>query len=86
MLPMLWAPVGLRYHGLHHLLPNLPYHSLGRAHRRLLQRLPAESPYRATVHRRISDVLARMFRNQAQARRTAKASAPGAARIMAESR
>jgi fatty acid desaturase len=86
VLPMLWAPVGLRYHGLHHLLPNLPYHSLGRAHRRLLECLPADSPYRATVHRRISDVLARMFRNQAQARRAAKAKARGEATIVTTTR
>ncbi|HEX8554011.1 MAG TPA: fatty acid desaturase, partial [Sphingomonas sp.] len=26
LLPALWAPVGLRYHALHHLLPSLPYH------------------------------------------------------------
>src|SRR5678815_5327244 len=25
----LWAPVGLRYHALHHLFPSLPYHNLG---------------------------------------------------------
>lgn len=42
------APVGLRYHGLHHLLPSLPYHSLGAVHRALLAELPAESPYRRT--------------------------------------
>jgi fatty acid desaturase len=89
MLPMLWAPVGLRYHGLHHLLPNLPYHSLGAAHRRLLERLPADSPYRATINRRVTDVLARMFRNQAehrQHRKAAKNSAPGEAKIMATTR
>ncbi|WP_327195073.1 fatty acid desaturase family protein [Sphingomonas sp. LH128] len=34
-LPALWAPVGLRYHALHHLLPSVPYHSLGRAHLKL---------------------------------------------------
>jgi len=44
----LWAPVGLRYHGLHHLFPSLPYHNLGKAHRRLMQQLPADSPYRLT--------------------------------------
>jgi fatty acid desaturase len=44
-LPYLWAPVGLRYHALHHLLPSLPYHSLGEAHRRLSARLGTESTY-----------------------------------------
>jgi fatty acid desaturase len=34
-LPVLWAPVGLRYHALHHLLPSVPYHALGRAHAKL---------------------------------------------------
>lgn len=29
------APVGLRFHALHHLFPFLPYHSLGEAHRRI---------------------------------------------------
>jgi fatty acid desaturase len=44
-LPALWAPVGLRYHALHHLLPSLPYHALGEAHRRLSVALDADSPY-----------------------------------------
>ena len=44
-LPALWAPVGLRYHALHHLLPSLPYHSLGEAHRRLSAALGTDSPY-----------------------------------------
>jgi len=87
MLPVLWAPVGLRYHGLHHLLPNLPYHSLGRAHRRLLEQLPADSPYRATIHRRITDLLARMFRSQGQHRQARQIAAenarPGAAKALA---
>ncbi len=49
ILTELWAPLGTRYHALHHLVPSLPYHNLGRAHRRLMARLPADSPYRQTV-------------------------------------
>ena len=45
MLAPLWAPVGLRYHALHHLLPSVPYHSLGEAHRRLTAQLGAGSTY-----------------------------------------
>ena len=42
----LWAPVGLRYHALHHIFPTMPYHALPTAHRRLMRDLPADSPYR----------------------------------------
>ena len=45
LLPGLWAPVGLRYHALHHLLPGIPYHNLGEAHRRIEAALDAGSPY-----------------------------------------
>ena len=41
----LWAPVGLRYHALHHLLPSVPYHALPQAHRRLVAALGQDSPY-----------------------------------------
>jgi fatty acid desaturase len=47
----LWAPVGLRLHALHHLLPGLPYHSYQQAHLRLSAELPADSPYRSTESR-----------------------------------
>jgi fatty acid desaturase len=43
------APVGLRFHALHHHLPFIPYHSLGLVHRRLLAELPQNAPYRATL-------------------------------------
>jgi fatty acid desaturase len=45
VLPALWAPVGLRYHAIHHLLPGLPYHALGEAHRRLSAVLLPDSHY-----------------------------------------
>ena len=45
----LWAPVGLRYHAVHHLFPGMPYHNLGKAHNRLMKELPANSVYRETI-------------------------------------
>ena len=42
-LTELWAPVGLRYHGLHHYFPGIPYHNLGRAYRRVLMILEQQS-------------------------------------------
>lgn len=44
-LPAFWAPVGLRFHALHHLLPSLPYHSLAEADRRLTDALGMGSVY-----------------------------------------
>jgi len=41
------APVGLRYHALHHLLPMVPYHALGTIHRALMAEMPSDSWYRA---------------------------------------
>lgn len=45
ILAELWAPVGLRYHALHHLLPSTPYHSLAEAHRRINAQLGNGSTY-----------------------------------------
>lgn len=58
----LLAPVGLRYHALHHLFPTMPYHRLGEAHRRLMRALPADAPYRATVEEGFAPVLADLWR------------------------
>ena len=46
----LWAPVGLRYHALHHLMPSMPYHSLAEAHRRLVAELADDSSYHGANH------------------------------------
>ena len=59
-LPALWAPVGLRYHALHHLLPGVPYHNLGEAHRRLKASLAPDSLYFDANYRGLSPLVARL--------------------------
>ncbi len=57
---VLWAPVGLRFHALHHLLPRLPYHSLSEAHRRLIAALPGTSAYGQANYPSLTTLLKRL--------------------------
>jgi fatty acid desaturase len=69
LLTGLWAPVGLRFHALHHLFPSLPYHNLAEAHRRLMVELPTDSPYRATEESSLLSALRRLWRLSREAGR-----------------
>ncbi len=66
LLPELWAPVGLRYHALHHLLPALPYHSLAEAHRRLKVSLPSDLQYHRANHGGLSGLVSRLMAGSAR--------------------
>ena len=63
LLPALWAPVGLRYHALHHLLPSVPYHALGEAHQRLSAMLEADSPYHQASYPGLPGLVGRIARS-----------------------
>ena len=71
LLTVLAAPVGLRYHALHHLLPNVPYHSLGELHRQLQNTLPLDSSYNQASERgillAIQDLVRRMRQHRTRA-------------------
>ncbi len=63
LLPMLWAPVGLRYHALHHLLPGVPYHGLAEAHRRLSAAVDKDSPYHRASYPGLPGLVDRLVRS-----------------------
>ncbi len=63
MLAPLWAPVGLRYHATHHLLPSVPYHSLGEAHRRITAHLGVGSTYERSSYTGFMPLLGKIARS-----------------------
>ena len=62
-LAELWAPVGLRYHALHHLLPSMPYHAYPEAHRRLSRELAPPSTYHEANHPGLLHLVGRIARS-----------------------
>lgn len=58
----LWAPVGLRYHALHHYFPGIPYHNLGLAYRRIAGAIPPESPYFTSTSPSLRRSLSALYR------------------------
>lgn len=61
-LTALLAPVGLRFHALHHYFPTLPYHALGAVHRRLSRELPPGGVYRDAQRPALASALAELAR------------------------
>ena len=64
----IWAPVGLRYHALHHLLPSMPYHSLPEAHRRLVGHLGTGSTIDKANHTGMWSLVSRIARSTMRAK------------------
>jgi fatty acid desaturase len=62
----LWAPVGLRYHALHHYFPGIPYHNLGVAYRRVVATLPPRAPYLESTSPSLRHSLVELYRKAAQ--------------------
>jgi fatty acid desaturase len=58
----LWAPVGLRYHALHHYFPGIPYHNLRKAWRRLSLTLPPDAVYHRVRSRGLARSLGALYR------------------------
>jgi fatty acid desaturase len=77
LLPALWAPVGLRYHAIHHLLPGLPYHALGEAHRRMIAALPADSTYHRGNYDGLPGLVTRLVGNTFRVNSKSQAPASG---------
>ncbi|MEW4449101.1 fatty acid desaturase [Qipengyuania sp. JC766] len=65
----IWAPVGLRYHALHHLMPSMPYHALPEAHRRLARELGTASTYHGANHPGMFHLVNRIARSTMKVRR-----------------
>lgn len=63
VLGEIWAPVGLRYHALHHLMPSMPYHDLPEAHRRLARELGTGSTYASANHPGMLVLVARIAKS-----------------------
>ena len=63
LLAEIWAPVGLRYHALHHLMPSMPYHDLPEAHRRLKHELGVQSTYSGANHLGLIRLIIRLARS-----------------------
>ena len=61
-LGVLWAPVGLRFHATHHLIPEMPYHALGKTHQRLLEQFSKKNLYSQTNSNGLIATLARLWK------------------------
>jgi len=55
------APLGSKYHALHHLFPSLPFHNAKRAYERLVEAGPAHLDYRKSTSRSFAKSMASLL-------------------------
>jgi fatty acid desaturase len=60
-LAEIWAPVGLRYHALHHLVPSVPYHALPEVHRQLMATFGNDGNYTKANYPNLRGLLSRLL-------------------------
>jgi fatty acid desaturase len=68
----LWAPVGLRYHALHHYFPGIPYHNLGAAYHRIIASLPQDASYLESTSPSLGQSLLVLYNKAARDARAAR--------------
>ncbi|WND02641.1 fatty acid desaturase [Temperatibacter marinus] len=60
LIGLFMAPIGLRYHALHHLFPTIPYHNLDIAHERIMNSIEDDDPYHKTNINSYTQAILRM--------------------------
>ncbi len=69
----IWAPIGLRYHAMHHYFPGVPYHHLRHLHTRVMAQLAEDGAYRRAICPSVSRSLLTLWSGE---HRSATASGP----------
>lgn len=62
LVTTLLAPVGMRYHAVHHMFPRIPYHELKAAHERLMREFGVQSEYASLSYSSAFAALADLWR------------------------
>lgn len=60
VIGLFMAPIGLRYHALHHIFPTIPYHNLHEAHTRIMSVIDDNDPYHKTLISSFTHAVLRM--------------------------